>query len=241
MDNKVKHNIIRVAVYIFVPIIYAAIGIFTVCTVFKPYIETGAAVIDMLEDAPQSDDSQETLPSLFDDSMLDTESPTSDTDEEPNVDASEPPEETVDGKTISSPTDNTKYGVLEIPSLKVKADLYFGDSKRVLALGVGQSTGSFMPGNGRPILIAGHNNTYFHLIGNLKEGDTIKITTYYGVYVYEVTGYKLSTNTDKTAYDIGKKEEELILYTCYPFNMLGLTKQRWFVYAKKVSGPVIVY
>jgi sortase A len=29
------------------------------------------------------------------------------------------------------------------------------------------------------------------------------------------------------------------MYTCYPFDELGLTDQRFFVYAKYVSGPQI--
>ena len=33
--------------------------------------------------------------------------------------------------------------------------------------------------------------------------------------------------------------ENLILYTCYPFDALGFTPNRYFVYAKYVSGPVL--
>ncbi|MDF2568387.1 MAG: hypothetical protein K0R90_1843, partial [Oscillospiraceae bacterium] len=42
------------------------------------------------------------------------------------------------------------------------------------------------------------------------------------------------------AYDLSQKKEQLILYTCYPFNTLGLTSKRFFVYADKISGPQIV-
>lgn len=31
----------------------------------------------------------------------------------------------------------------------------------------------------------------------------------------------------------------MILYTCYPFDALGFTPNRYFVYAKYVSGPVL--
>nr|WP_298644384.1 hypothetical protein [uncultured Ruminococcus sp.] len=33
--------------------------------------------------------------------------------------------------------------------------------------------------------------------------------------------------------------ENLIMYTCYPFDELGLTSKRFFVYAKLVSGTQI--
>ncbi len=236
--NNNRKNIYRVAAYILIPIIYAAIGIFVVCSVFKPYIDTGLSIVNMLS-VPvfESGSSSDTTRVLFDDSMLTQTLPST---EQGGIE-DEPKENTVSGYDIPSPNEGEKYGVMELVSIGVKADLYYDDSAKVLEKGVGQYTGSYMPGNGKPILVAGHNNTYFHHIGKLKDGDIIKITTHYGVYEYKVTGHLLSTNTDKNAYDLGQDKEELILYTCYPFNTLGLTKQRWFVYAEKISGPQIVY
>ena len=42
-----------------------------------------------------------------------------------------------------------------------------------------------------------------------------------------------------TAYDLAADQESLILYTCYPFDEIGLTSQRFFVYADYTSGVVI--
>lgn len=50
---------------------------------------------------------------------------------------------------------------------------------------------------------------------------------------------RLSKATDRTAYDLSADYENLIMYTCYPFDALGLTTQRYFVYAKLVSGTPI--
>ena len=44
---------------------------------------------------------------------------------------------------------------------------------------------------------------------------------------------------DVTAYDLAADQESLILYTCYPFDEIGLTSQRFFVYADYTSGVVI--
>lgn len=261
MNNTTK----KVAAYIVVPIIYAAIGIFAIVIIFKPYIAAAGSVTKMMGAPSESF----TLPggqppSIFDSSKLESMTitgPNTDTEptgpegtlpagtpgETPSAETTDgssgtaPQPEYVDGREIVSPDIGMQYGVFEIKSLGVKANLYFGDSAEVLKYGVGQFTGSFMPGNGRPILVAAHNNTYFHLLGDLKEGDIVTITTNYGVYEYEVSGYNLTTNKDKNAYDLSKKEEELIMYTCYPFNMLGLTSQRYFVYATKKSGPTIIY
>ena len=70
-------------------------------------------------------------------------------------------------------------------------------------------------------------------------GSTIEISTNYGQYVYEITGTKITTAQDNTAYDLDSEEENLVLYTCYPFDQIGLTPERYFVYAKYLSGPKI--
>ena len=91
----------------------------------------------------------------------------------------------------------------------------------------------------RTILLAGHNNTFFNDLQHAEAGATVTITTHYGVYTYEVTGTEILDYQDETAYDFTRTDENLILYTCYPFDALGFTPNRFFVYAKYVSGPVL--
>ncbi len=105
--------------------------------------------------------------------------------------------------------------------MEISADLYFGDSNKVLKKGLGQYIGSFIPGYGKPLLI--NNNGQFSQIEKCPGGDIVTITTSYGVYQYQVTGMQIAASTDKSAYDLGQNKEQLILYTCYPFDTLGLT------------------
>lgn len=140
---------------------------------------------------------------------------------------------------ITFPQYGTKFGRLTISSASVEADLFFGDGSQELKSGVGLYNGSFIPGYGGTILIAGHNHTYFHKLGQVKVGDDIKIETNYGTYQYKVTKAEVKDATDKTAYDLESKKENLVLYTCYPFDCLGLTPQRYYVYADYLSGPKI--
>ena len=44
---------------------------------------------------------------------------------------------------------------------------------------------------------------------------------------------------DTTAYDLSADYDNLVLYTCYPFDEIGLTSQRFFVYADLVEGITI--
>lgn len=147
--------------------------------------------------------------------------------------------ETVKLSEITFPQYGAKFGRLTVPSASVQADLYFGDGSEELKEGVGLYNGSFIPGYGGTVLIAGHNHTYFHTLGQAKTGDTVSVETGYGVYRYRITKTQVRDAADKTAYALDSKKENLILYTCYPFDCLGLTPQRYYVYAEYLSGPKI--
>lgn len=146
----------------------------------------------------------------------------------------------IKASTITFPGTGDKYGILTIDGTKVEADLYFGDSKRELKLGLGQYNGSCFPGTGGTILISGHNNSAFKDLKSAKVGDKVNIRTNYGMYVYEITKTSVTSASDTKAFDLFKDEENLVLYTCYPFDMLGITPMRYFVYGKIISGPKVL-
>ncbi len=148
--------------------------------------------------------------------------------------------DTIDASKVEFPTINKQFGELKIEKRDVNTKLFFGDASVPLRNGVGIYAGSFIPGYGRTILVAGHNNTYFNGLKNVKKGDIVKINTSYGNYKYKVTDTKIYNANSKKSYDLSAKEENLIMYTCYPFDQLGITEKRFFVYAKKISGPKIV-
>lgn len=145
----------------------------------------------------------------------------------------------IDISSIEYPQYGNQFGELTIEECDVDCKLFFGDGDTALKNGVGIYNGSFIPGYGGTILVAGHNNTYFNGLKNAQEGQLVKISTSYGNYEYRITKAEVKENTDKTAYDLGADYENLIMYTCYPFDALGLTKYRYFVYAEYVSGPQI--
>jgi sortase A len=140
---------------------------------------------------------------------------------------------------INVPNYGDMYGKISVDDTEINADLYFGDGAKELNKGVATYNGSFPPGFGRTVLLAGHNNTYFHTLGSAKVGSIIHINTNYGIYTYKVTSTKVADDSDKTAYDLSAKNENLVMYTCYPFDMIGVTSKRYFVYADFISGPKI--
>ena len=83
----------------------------------------------------------------------------------------------------------------------------------------------------------GHNNTFFNDLQSVEVGDVVTIETHYGTYTYTVERCEVRDYQDTTTYDFTRTDENLILYTCYPFDALGFTPNRYFVYASYTSGP----
>lgn len=148
--------------------------------------------------------------------------------------------ETIPFGSITYPAEGDRYAEISVSGTNVNAPVYYGDSNKILNQGVGtykDSGGVGIPGEGKTILLAGHNNTFFNDLQHAEEGATVTITTHYGVYTYEITETKILDYQDTSAYDFSRQDENLILYTCYPFDAMGFTPNRFFVYARYVSGP----
>lgn len=139
------------------------------------------------------------------------------------------------------PEKHTAIGTMTIPDANISCNVIFGDNNSDLNKG-----GCFyadrqdrIPGGGLQMLMASHNNSYFHTLGDVKEGSKVLLDLYYGEYEYEVVRTEVVRATDTTTYDLNSTEEELIVYTCYPFDQLSATPYRFFVYCKPVySRPL---
>ena len=150
-------------------------------------------------------------------------------------------EDTVKSSEVVFPYYGDKFAELSVDGTSIQgASLYFGDGKAQLKKGVGMYAGSSYPGMGSTCLISGHNNRDFHALKDAEVGAMIRVSTLYGEYVYRITSCEIRQATDDSAYDLSATVENIILYTCYPFNELGLTSKRYFVYGEYVSGPRIL-
>lgn len=145
----------------------------------------------------------------------------------------------LESDAVEYPSYSNMFGELIIEDCGIDTNLFFGDGDVALRNGVGVYGGSFIPGYGKTILVAGHNNTYFNGLKFAEKGQKVVIKTSYGNYEYEITETAVKDMTDGSAYDLSADYENLIMYTCYPFDELGLTSKRYFVYAKYLSGPRI--
>ena len=133
------------------------------------------------------------------------------------------------------------YARISCERLGIAENVYFNDTAEILDLGVGQYAGSSIFGFGKPILLGGHHGSKFKPLEYVEIGDIFTVQTSYGLYSYEVYDTRVAHEDDKTAFDLSKNEEYVIMYTCYPFKPLASYSQRLYVYAKKISGPDLIH
>lgn len=211
----------KVMTWIFLPLLFLLVGYLILGLLAKPYIRPLTSIYEMISQNQTPDFSSKTR-DLY---TLDNKIPTSGT---------------VDGTTIGPLKVLDKYGEVEIAAVDIKVPLIYGSTPQCLRIGVGQRVQSQKPGYEKPVMIAGHTIPYFKNLGKIKQGDSIKISTFYGIFEYQVTSSKVANASDTTAYDLTQNKEQLILFTCYPLDGIGEKEDRLFVYADKISGPTVV-
>lgn len=210
--------------YIYMPLIFTVMGYLLAFITLQPILEMLQAVGSMVI-AKEEPDFDRGLVSIYD----------------PEVTVVE--KDIVYMKDIVFPEYETCYGNVSCERIGLDAPVYWGDTKAILKVGAGNYMGSFMPGFGRPILLSAHNTTYFRPFKDIIEGDVILYKTNYGTFEYKVTKTEVinAVVAEGMMDDIlSGQEEQLIMYTCYPFQTLvGGNKDRLFVFAEKISGPTV--
>jgi LPXTG-site transpeptidase (sortase) family protein len=137
---------------------------------------------------------------------------------------------------VSLPRAVTKEGDLlgriEIPRLGMTVAILEGTKSSTLRLGVGHIGGTALPGDPGNIGIAGHRDTYFRSLKDIRASDEIRIQTATGLSRYEVDWVRIVAPND-----IGvlapSAESAITLVTCYPFHYIGAAPERFIVHARK--------
>ena len=141
-----------------------------------------------------------------------------------------------DKSEVQIPMLNTLYAYIQNEKLNFNAPVYYGDSEELLLKGAGHYVGSGISGQGKQILIGGHDGTFFAPLEGVEIGDVFTLDTNYGTYSYEVYETRIASASDTSTYNLSSTEEELVLYTCYPFGqVLSQRDDRFFVYAKLIQ------
>lgn len=142
----------------------------------------------------------------------------------------------IEKRLISYPAYGQIWGTLSLPSINRELNIYNGDSLDILKYGVGRYLGSYYPGEGGTIVIAGHNSRqHFMYLPKMKKNDQIIIKTSYGTFTYKISSTKIIHQSNEAALEVDRNQERLILYTCYPTYTLGLKSERYVIYADLVG------
>ena len=127
-------------------------------------------------------------------------------------------------------------GLLTIPRLSTELYVFEGDGASELRRGPGHLADSAMPGSRGNCVIAGHRDTHFRILHEIRKGDDIDVHTEAGVFVYRVDHISVVSpnNTESLR---ASTRPVLHLVTCYPFYYVGAAPERLVVEASLISGP----
>jgi len=120
---------------------------------------------------------------------------------------------------------------LTIPRLTAQLYVVEGDDPDDLRRGPGHLTGSAMPGDRGNCVIAGHRDTHFRVLKEIRPGDDIVMQTDAGRFLYRVEKTAVVAPSDtRPLRRTGSPVLNLI--TCYPFYYVGSAPQRFVVEAR---------
>lgn len=134
----------------------------------------------------------------------------------------------------SAPKEGTLLGSISIPRLRISSAILEGTDDHALALSVGHIPGTAAPGREGNVALAGHRDTFFRGLRNIRNRDDILLTTSVGTQFYEVESTRIVSPEDVSVLnDVGRPL--LTLVTCYPFYYIGSAPKRFIVRAHLVG------
>ena len=125
-------------------------------------------------------------------------------------------------------------GEIELTRVGVTAMILEGTYDRTLRRAVGHIPGTPKPGQSGNVGIAGHRDTFFRALRNVRQDDEITLMTLEGSYRYRVDSIKVVGPNDTEVLD-NSGDDILTLVTCYPFYFVGPAPRRFIVRAQRIS------
>jgi sortase A len=125
-------------------------------------------------------------------------------------------------------------GRVEIPAIGLVTPLLAGDDSMSLTEGAGHIPGTAVPGGLGTVGIAGHRDTHFRKLSQVKPGMNVRLIDRTGTYHYRVTASEIVAPEQVSVLDI-QNVPGLVLITCYPFSYIGRAPKRFVVHATLLS------
>jgi sortase A len=138
-------------------------------------------------------------------------------------------------RTRAVPLPPDVIGKINIPRLGISAILKEGVGQRTLNLAAGHIPSTALPGQPGNVGVAAHRDNLFRGLKDIRQDDSITLTTLDNTYVYRVVSTKVVNPTDVSVLDASPDEKTLTLVTCYPFYFVGSAPKRFIVRALQVD------
>ncbi|MDR3702442.1 MAG: class D sortase [Candidatus Sulfopaludibacter sp.] len=145
-----------------------------------------------------------------------------------------PPSESASGKGTPGGETEGLIGRIEIPRLLLSVAVIEGIDSRTLRRAAGHIPGTALPGQTGNVGLAGHRDTFFRPLKDLKIKDEVQILTPNGNFKYQVESLRV-VMPENVGVLASSGENVLTLVTCYPFNYVGPAPRRFIVRARQVS------
>jgi len=126
-------------------------------------------------------------------------------------------------------------GEIQVPRLGLNVMVVQGDSPANLRRAVGHLSKSALPGEWGNVALAGHRDTFFRPLRDIRLGDEIRFTTSVRSFEYVVESIEVVAPTDIRVLE-SSTGHDLTLLTCFPFYYVGPAPKRFVVRAREVNG-----
>lgn len=124
-------------------------------------------------------------------------------------------------------------GRLSVPRLQFSAMVREGIDRRTLRVAVGHIPSTALPGQAGNVGLAGHRDTFFRGLKDLRPRDEIQFATPRGNFTYQVESLTV-VEPDNVEALAPSRENVLTMVTCYPFSYIGPAPKRFVVRARQV-------
>jgi sortase A len=126
-------------------------------------------------------------------------------------------------------------GEIQVPRLRLNAMVVQGDSPASLKRAVGHLIRSALPGEWGNVALAGHRDTFFRPLRDIRLGDEIRFKTRERSFEYRVESIEVVAPTDIRVLK-SSTGHDLTLLTCFPIYYIGPAPKRLVVRAREVDG-----
>ncbi|HSR08673.1 MAG TPA: class D sortase [Bryobacteraceae bacterium] len=123
---------------------------------------------------------------------------------------------------------------MTVPRLSLSVMVSEGVQSQTLARAAGHIPGTAFPDEPGNVGIAGHRDTFFRKLSEIRKDDVISLATPDGSYQYSVEWTRVVMPSQIDVLE-SSNTSALTLVTCYPFTYVGSAPERFIVRARRLD------